>query len=131
MFNRLNALLFRSAMAAAPLAGCDIGKSEAEQCLADAEGETSAAVMNALEADFDCISFSMEVELEDGNGIACIAAENGSYWTLDLVEAQDNFFEFCGLNGASQVECVEVSDSDEDDEVACESVITLNWLRAR
>lgn len=124
MPKRLSSLLLGSALTIGSVTGCDTGKSEAEQCLADAEGQTSEAVLRILEADADCVSFSVESEPAAGGGIVCIAAADGSYWALEAVTDAPSYIQFCGLNGATQIECVESGYGDANS-VTCESVISI------
>ena len=110
-------------------AGCTTGKTPEELCLDDAQGITSDIHAEIFDLTADCITLQIQdatnTPVTTANSFGCIAADNGSIWMLgedisDLSYEGSGIYTICGLNGATQVECYELSE-----EGTCESQITL------
>ncbi len=117
--------LIQAAVLSTFAAGC-APESEALSCLNDAAKEQSSAVLEVEEATSDCVTFTLKSNPADGNGMACFAIENGSAWDLKGSVLPSGEVQYCGLNGATDISCVETSPSPKNEgKIVCEAEVTI------
>lgn len=107
------------------ISGCISPEEVAEACLDDAADQTSAAVLKLVDLTRECVTFKLENDPVPGNGISCFASNEGNAWNLEGEVRGDGYLWYCGLNGSTEITCVETSDDDKDGKVTCEGIINI------